>query len=166
MTTENDQAAAASARIERLLAEVHNSVSPLAKKRVDELLGAVVDVYGRALARLVECIEPARKNELLSDELVGSLLALHGLHPSSVEDRVRSAIEALSAQLGRFELIAIESGVVRLRALDAPIIEREAIERALQEVAPELERAEVEGLRPPPPSGALVQIDLARSRAR
>jgi hypothetical protein len=163
MTTERHDS---SAKIEQLLAEVHASVSPVAKRRVDELLAAVVDVYGRALARLVECVEPARQEALASDELIGSLLALHGLHPASVEDRVRSALEELSAEVGRLELIAIESGVARLRALDAPTIPREAIERALQEVAPELERVEVDGLRQAPSPSALVQIDLARSRAR
>jgi hypothetical protein len=168
VTTELEAAADASARIERLLAEVRTSVSPLAGKRVDELIGAVVEVYGHALTRLVELVEPARRAELASDELLGSLLALHGLHPSSLEARVKTALEGLSAQVGRLELIALEGGVARLRAPDAPALPggREAIERALQEVAPELERVEVEGLREPSRPGALVQIDLVRSRTR
>jgi hypothetical protein len=160
------EAAATSARIERLLDEVRRTAGPVTWPRVDELVTALVDLYGRALARMLEAVEPSRRTALGSDELLGSLLGLHGLHPDAAETRIRRALEALSPTLGALELCAIEGGLVRLRALDAPATAgaADAVENLIFEVAPEIERVEIEGLRAPQ-KGPLVQIDLARSRA-
>ena len=156
-----------SARIERLLADLRAQVSPLAWQRVDELLATVVEVYGRALGRLYGAVAPAEQRGLADDELIGSLLALHGLHPLTIDERIRQALAQLAPQLGRLELSAIDRGVAQVRAVDAPAVRgaRKLIERALEEAAPELAGVHIEGLREPAPSSGLVQIDLARSRA-
>jgi hypothetical protein len=161
-------AAEASERIERLLAEVRATASPLTWQRVDELVTAIVDLYGRGLGRLLDAVDASRHRELAEDDLVSSLLALHGLHPEPVELRIRRALDEIAPQLGRIELEALDGGVARLRALDAPAARdaASAVERLVLQAAPELERVAIEGLREPVAKGPLVQIDLARSRAR
>jgi hypothetical protein len=157
----------ASARIERLLAEVRASVSPLQWQRVDELIATLVDLYGQALGRMLGAVDDSRRAALAGDELVGSLLALHGLHPAPVAERVREALEQLGAQLGRLELVALADGVAEVRALDAPAVHgaRALIERVVAEAAPEVARVDVDGLREAARPTGLVQIDLGRSRA-
>jgi hypothetical protein len=154
-----------SQRIERLLADVRAASGPIAWQRVEELMSALMELYAHALSTLLEAVEAPRREQLATDELLGSLLLLHGLHPLPVDERVRRALDAMAAQLGRVELVEIIGERVRLRAVDAPPFQGAAqlIERVVQETAPELERVEIEGLRE---GGAspLVQIDLARSR--
>ena len=161
-------AAATSERIERLLDQVRATAGPLAWQRVDELLTALVDLYGRALGRMLEAIEPERRRALADDELLGSLLALHQLSPLRLDERVQGALAALAPSFGALELVALEGGTLKLRAVDAPPIAgaAQAIEAALVEAAPELLRVEIDGLREPAARGGLVHIDLARSRAR
>ena len=160
--------AATSVRIERLLDEVRATVAPLAWTRVDELVTAIVDLYGRALGRTLEAVEPSRRAALAEDELVGSLMALHALHPDPPEARIRGALAALAPSVGTIELVALDGGVARLQAIDAPPVDGagEAIERVVLEAAPELARVEIAGLRAPAKKGALVQLDVARSRGR
>ncbi len=164
---EMDDAAETSARIERLLEELRGTVSPLAWQRVDELVTEIVSLYGRGLGRMLEAIEPSRRVALADDALVASLLALHGLHPLPVEERIRRALAEVAPQLGRVELVACAGGVAQVRALDAAEVAgaRVALEQLLREAAPELERVEIDGLREPSRGSALVQIDLSRSRA-
>jgi hypothetical protein len=164
-----DDAAATSARIERLLEEVRATAGPVTWPRVDELVTSIVDLYGRALGRMLEAVEPAARRALADDELLGSLLALHALHPLSLEERIRQALDAAAPTFGALELVAIEGAHVRLRAADAPAVggAAAAIERLVLEAAPEIERVEIDGLRERTPTkGPLVQIDLQRSRAR
>jgi hypothetical protein len=161
-----DDAQNASARIARLLEEVRASVSPMAWGRVDELVSSLVELYGRALVSLYDAVDPEDRPALARDELVASLLALHGIHLLPLEARVREALDALAPQLGRLELIACADGLVQLRAVDAPAVPgaQALVEAALQESAPEVEHVEIDGLREPASRGALVQIDVARSR--
>jgi hypothetical protein len=156
---EMDEAAEASLRIGRLLEEVRSSVSPMAAQRIDALVAAIVDVYGRAVERLVAAVAPERRALLADDEFLGSVLTLHGLHPHPPEMRARKALEELAPQLGRLELVAVGDGRARVRAYDAPAVAgaREMIVGRMQEVAPELERIDVDGL-PEPARSGLVQI--------
>ena len=61
------------------------------------------------------------RERLLNDELLSSLLVLHGLHPRDVADRVSDALEKVRPYLGSHggdvELISVDeaSGVVKLR---------------------------------------------------
>jgi hypothetical protein len=165
---EMSDAGETSQRIERLLQEVRGSVGPVAWRRVDELVTSIVDLYGRALGQLLEAVDPAARPALADDELLASLLALHGLHPLPLDARIGRTLAELAPTFGSLELLALDGTTVRLRAVDAPPIRdaAAAIERVLLEAAPELERVEVEGLREPAAAGPLVQIDLLRSRAR
>jgi hypothetical protein len=172
--SETAGAAQTSERIERLLTEVRATVSPLAWQRVEELLQTVVGLYGRGLGRVLDLLHAAQALDaavartLAADELVASLLSLHGLHPWPARQRIEAALETVAPQLGRIEIVALDAQRVRLRALDAPpsVGAGETIERLVQEAAPELEAIEIEGLRAAATRGPLVQIDLARSAAR
>jgi hypothetical protein len=155
------------ARIERLLAEVRAAASPMVWERVDALMQAVVELYGDGLGRLVAGLEPDLRHRLAGDELVASLLALHGLHPLPAETRISRALDELAPQLGTVELVALADGVARVRLVDAPRQDPNAVAEAVNAViaaaAPEVQRVEIDGLREAG-RGPLVQIDLQRSR--
>jgi hypothetical protein len=61
----------------------------------------VLALYGAALARLVEIAEArgeagrALLAAMADDDLVGNILALHGVHPVALERRVRAALDRL-----------------------------------------------------------------------
>jgi len=99
---------------------------PVARAGAVELVQAVLELHGAGLARLLETIRQAGApgvaitEQLTQDELVGSLLLLHDLHPLGLETRVRQAIEGLRPHLGvqgaRVELIDLtDGGLARLR---------------------------------------------------
>lgn len=167
------EAGAAGARVEKLLDELARSAGPQVWPRVEELMRALMELYGRGLGRLFEhlaaagVLDDGLGQRLADDELVASLLGLHGLHPLPAETRIRRALDEVAPQLGRIELIALDDGVARLRAVDAPPLDGagETLERVVLEAAPELVRVEIDGLRQAR-RGPLVQIDLSHSRAR
>jgi hypothetical protein len=89
----------AGARIEQLLDDINASVGARAWAIVEELVRALTDLYGAGLARAVELLggtEPLALERLAADELVASLLLLHGLHPDSLPVRVRRAVDAVA----------------------------------------------------------------------
>jgi hypothetical protein len=167
-----------SAEIERLLEELREQATPAVWLRVEQLLRRVMALHGAGLARALEhargagVIVEVFDERVTEDDLLGSLLALHGLHPRGPEERIRRALDALCLELGcgdgALELIAIEGGVARIRAT-APIgggaisarVAEGAIRRAIEGAAPEIETIELAG-----PPGArdpgLVQIRTAR----
>jgi hypothetical protein len=90
---------AAGARIEQLLDDVRAAVGARAWADVEALVRAITDLYGAGLARAIELLgadDPAALERLAADELVASLLLLHGLHPDSVPVRVRRAVDAVA----------------------------------------------------------------------
>jgi Fe-S cluster biogenesis protein NfuA/nitrite reductase/ring-hydroxylating ferredoxin subunit len=89
---------------------------------------------------------------------VASLLVLHDLHPLSLEDRVRGALEAVRPYLGSHggdvEVVSIEpdDSVVTLRMLgscdgcaSSSVTLELAVQRAIEEAAPEITRIDVAG---------------------
>jgi hypothetical protein len=166
---------AVSQAIERLLEEVRAMAGPLAWQKVDQLVHELVQLYGEGLARLMErlagtgALDDRLRAQLADDELLASLLALHGLHPLAPEARIARALAAAAPALGprvSVELVGLEAGEARLRVA-GPIAAgaARALERLVADAAPEVARVLVDGLPAAPPSG-LIQIDLQRSRAR
>jgi hypothetical protein len=150
--------------VERLLGELQAMVSPLAWQRIEQLVQTLVDLYGAGLERLLANAVAEDRNtfaeRVAGDELLASLLSLHGLHPHDPETRVRRAIEAIEG----VQLINFHDGKVRISITDAAMQQSAgALETMLHEVAPEIRGVVIEGLAPPPPE-KLVHIDLARSR--
>jgi Fe-S cluster biogenesis protein NfuA/nitrite reductase/ring-hydroxylating ferredoxin subunit len=124
----------------------------------EELLGQLLDLHGEGLVRILDALAaaPAIRDEVVADPVVASMLLVHDLHPVPLEERVRGALERVRPYLashgGDVELLGLEDGVARLRlqgscngcAASASTLEL-AIERALEEDAPDLEGLEVDG---------------------
>ena len=161
-------------RIEQLLDELQAKADPRSYDRAAELLRLVSELYGAGLARVVELVReqaPGLLASLVDDELVASLLLVHGLHPESLEQRVQGALAQvrplLSAHAGDVELLGIDSvaGAVQLRLLgscdgcpSSAVTLQMAVERAITECAPEIVRIDVVEPTPPPPAKVAVAI--------
>ncbi|MFI0349444.1 NifU family protein [Actinomadura sp. 9N407] len=152
------------ARVERLVEEL--SDPPPVRHRAEELVRLLMHLYGEGLGRVVGLLAPDQVARLASDDLVGSLLILHDLHPDSTLERVGTALERIRPHLGSHaggvELIGIEDGVVHLRLRGAcdgcpssASTVRDAIETAVRAAAPEITAIEVENATPEP---SLLQI--------
>jgi Fe-S cluster biogenesis protein NfuA/nitrite reductase/ring-hydroxylating ferredoxin subunit len=144
-----------------------------------DVVQALLDLYGAGLERIVEEIAARDNGELgealVQDELVAHLLLLHGLHPTPLEERVRSALEQVRPYLeshgGDVELLEIEPPSVRLR-LDgscsgcpsSAMTLKLAIENAIHKEAPEIENVVADGAiaRQPEP---LLQLEIAPGMA-
>jgi hypothetical protein len=127
-----------------------------------ELLELVLDLHGLALARTLAIVASAEGGRelvecLAQDEQVRAALLLHGLHPESVEQRVRKAVERLEPRLASFgcrvHLVETTAAMVRLRVENAHGREgaralglRQQIEEAIIDKAPDLDEIVIEGL--------------------
>ena len=149
-------------RVQDLLGSLDEIADPVAQSRVQELVGAVLELYGAGLERILGVIadagEGARhiRNELLDDGIVASLLLIHGLYPVPLEERIAEAVESvrpfLASHGGGVEILSVEDGVARLRLqgscngcpASASTLEH-ALKEAIDEAAPDLLALEVEG---------------------
>jgi Fe-S cluster biogenesis protein NfuA len=145
-------------RIEELLGRIRADGDPATAEVAEEVVRLVVELYGAGLERTVAIAGPEVLERLVGDELVASLLVLHGLHPKDTETRVVEALDRvrpyLGSHAGGVELLGIDpEGVVRLRlegscdgCPSSTQTVKLAIERAIEEAAPEVTRVEVENL--------------------
>ncbi|MCZ4492891.1 MAG: nitrogen-fixing NifU domain protein [Conexibacter sp.] len=155
-------------RVEELTARVEQLADPDVRALADDLAAAVVQLYGEGLQRIFAALEPDVRARLAEDGVVASLMLIHGLYPVDLETRVREALATVRPYLeshgGNVELLGIADGVAQLRlegscsgcGASQSTLEL-AIERALQEGAPDLLGIDVEGVvaaaprRPAPP---------------
>jgi Fe-S cluster biogenesis protein NfuA/nitrite reductase/ring-hydroxylating ferredoxin subunit len=149
---------AVGARIEELLGQLRSAGDPAVAETAEEVVRLVVELYGAGLERAVELAGPEVLERFVEDELVASLLVLHGLHPKDTETRVREALDQvrpyLGSHAGGVELLGLDpEGVVRLRlegscdgCPSSTMTVKLAIERAIEEAAPEVTAVEVENL--------------------
>jgi Fe-S cluster biogenesis protein NfuA/nitrite reductase/ring-hydroxylating ferredoxin subunit len=173
---------AVGSRIEQLLEDL-GGVDRSVQAQAEELVRLLVELYGAGLARVVELAReqqpggPELLGRLAADPLVESLLVLHDLHPEPVEARVRKALDQvrpyLGSHAGGVELLGVDAeGVVRLRlegschgCPSSTVTVKLAIERAVEEAAPEVTRIDVEGLTAAPPAPRLIPAEsLFRDR--
>jgi Fe-S cluster biogenesis protein NfuA len=109
---------------------------------------------------------------LVDDELIGSLMVVHDLHPDDLATRVGAALESvrpfLGAHGGDVELLGLDGsvGAVYLKLLgscdgcpSSAVTLRMAVERAIVEAAPEIVTIDVEE---PSREGAATPIELGR----
>ncbi|MFD4258545.1 hypothetical protein ACFWR9_13145 [Streptomyces sp. NPDC058534] len=89
-------------RVEEILDRLSASGDRTACEAADELVRVLMEFYGAGLARTVELLgrEPGRPaadalDALLTDDLVASLLVLHGLHPHDAPTRIARALGGL-----------------------------------------------------------------------
>jgi Fe-S cluster biogenesis protein NfuA len=164
-------------RIEILLQEATELPDPRARATVEELVQALLDMYGEGLARILELTAQteASGNELIKtftkDELLSSLFLLHELHPVEVETRVARALAEVRPYLkshgGNVELVKIDKGVAYLRLEGSPsstITLKQAVEEAIYKAAPDLAELQVEGVTDPPPRPGMPITFVPRRR--
>lgn len=148
-------------RIDALL-DASSSGGAVARERTEELVRLVADLYGAGIERILDLLYEAGHLDdealalLANDDLVASLLIVHGLHPHSVEQRVEQALERVRPYLGSHggdvELLAVtQDGAVRLRLLgscdgcpSSSVTLKLAVEGAIEAAAPEISTIEVE----------------------
>ncbi|HKQ69972.1 MAG TPA: hypothetical protein VJT73_11565 [Polyangiaceae bacterium] len=144
-------------RIETLLGDLERTCDErsvdTARAIVTTLLDVHADGFSRMLGRIAEAgpVGQALLGAFGRDDLLGSLLLLHGLHPEPLEARLRRGLDAARADLAAHgagvELVGIQKGVVTVRLKGAPHDQppflRRAIEDAIVAVAPDVDRLEI-----------------------
>ena len=162
-------------RIEQLLDELHTAADPQTYERAEELLRLITELYGAGLERIVELAgtnAPGVVAAFLDDDLVSSLLIVHGLHPDGVDARVQRALADVRPFLGQHggdvELLEVDAdaGAVLLRLLgscdgcpSSAITLQHAVERAITEAAPEIVTIDI-AESPPDLPGVTIPITL------
>lgn len=159
--SDQEQLRATGDRIEHLLEELGKLPDRRAKEWSEELVRLVTDMYEACLARMIDVgcrpgatAGPALLDEWAADELIASLLILHGLHPDDTKARVERALNDLNPTLGAGDVrlldIDPDAGTARVRVLGDGI-------SGSQARAEDLVRKAIEGVAP-----EIVQIDLER----
>jgi Fe-S cluster biogenesis protein NfuA/nitrite reductase/ring-hydroxylating ferredoxin subunit len=146
------------ARVQELTGRLEDLEPGECRELAEELTGAVVQMYGAGLERIVELIEDEEtRDRLAADELVAGLLMIHDLYPVPLEERVTQALDSVRPYMeshgGNIELLGFEDGVVQLRLqgsckscrASSSTLEL-AVRQALQEAAPDLLGMDVEGV--------------------
>ncbi len=150
-------------RIETLIQQVSTFSDTHARETTEELMQCLLDMYGEGLAHILEITAQAEAAGLAlvrafaRDDLVGSLLLVHNLHPIPLETRVQQALDEVRPQLklhgGSVEFVKLEDGVAYLRlegschgCSASTVTLKQLIEKSLYKIAPDLEGLDVEGL--------------------
>jgi len=151
-------------RVQELQAALESSSDSATRELAGELVSAVVQLYGAGLGRILEMLVAAGADgeriaaSLADDPLVATLLLIHDLHPVPLEQRVQTALDSVRPYMeshgGNVELLSLEHGVARIHLrgscsdCSASSVTLElAIKQALEEMAPDLEGLEVEGIK-------------------
>jgi Fe-S cluster biogenesis protein NfuA/nitrite reductase/ring-hydroxylating ferredoxin subunit len=177
-----DQLRVTGDRIDALL-DASGSGGAMARERAEELVRLTADLYGTGIRRILDIVYDAGRLDdevletLAADELVASLLIVHGLHPYDVTTRVERALESVRPYLGSHggdvELLEVsEDGVVRLRLLgscdgcpSSSVTLKLAVEGAIETAAPEITSIDVEDAAAAPATGeGLISVDSLRFR--
>jgi Fe-S cluster biogenesis protein NfuA/nitrite reductase/ring-hydroxylating ferredoxin subunit len=154
-------------RIDLLLGEVRDAVNARTREQVEELVRLLLELHARGLGRAMEILDERSRRTLAGDSLFSSLLVLHDLHPDDVNTRVQRALDRvrpyLGSHAGGIEFLGVDgTGVAHLRlegscngCPSSTVTVKLAIEQAVMDAAPEIERIEVEGVAAPrqPASG-------------
>src|ERR1700751_3865404 len=158
-------------RVEELQAALEASGASVPCELAEELVAAVVQMYGAGLERIIASLLDAGADgeriaaSLADDGLVATLLLIHDLHPVPLEQRVQAALDSVRPYMeshgGNVELLSLEHGIARIHLrgscsdCSASSVTLElAIKQALEEAAPDLEGLEVEGVAAQAAAGA------------
>ncbi len=152
---------AAGERIQTLL-DASASGGVAARERAEQLVREVTDLYGAGLQRILAMAtsaDPGLADRLAADDLVASLLLVHGLHPYDIERRVADALDSVRPYLGSHggdvHLLGVDPGpdgdyVVRLqfagscKSCPSSAVTLElAVQDAVRAAAPEIGSIEV-----------------------
>lgn len=150
-------------RVQALQEQLDSAGDPATRELAEELVSAVVQMYGAGLQRIVDSLLAAGEEggrlavALAEEEQVAALLLIHDLHPVPLLERVRGALEQVRPYMeshgGNVELLSLEQGVARIglrgscsSCAASTVTLEQAIKRALEQAAPDLEGLEVEGM--------------------
>jgi Fe-S cluster biogenesis protein NfuA/nitrite reductase/ring-hydroxylating ferredoxin subunit len=149
-------------RVQELTAQLETFPDVRARQTSEELVSAILEMYGEGLARVMELVDDESRAALCEDELVAGLLLIHDLFPVPLEERVEQALDGIRPYMeshgGQVTLLGIEDGIVHLRLegsckscrASSSTLEL-AVRQALEQAAPDLEGMEVEGVAPSEP---------------
>ena len=145
------------ARVQELTAELETFPDVRARQTSEELVAAILEMYGAGLERVLQVVDDDARQALCEDDLVAGLLLIHDLFPVPLEERVEQALDGIRPYMeshgGQVTLLGIEDGVVHLRLegsckscrASSSTLEL-AVRQALEKAAPDLEGMEVEGV--------------------
>ena len=119
-----------------------------ARTDAEELVHVVSSLYGACLREVVEAMRlefGERAAGLLEhcagDPLIASLLVTHGLHPVSLDERVRCAVESVRDRLNEAhadaQVLSVDEDIVQIR-VDGPADAVTVLEEAVHAAAPEV----------------------------
>jgi Fe-S cluster biogenesis protein NfuA/nitrite reductase/ring-hydroxylating ferredoxin subunit len=159
------------ARVQELQAALDGADGSAAARLAEELVAAVVQMYGSGLERILDALFAAGEQgeriavSLTDDALVSTLLLIHDLHPVPLDERVQAALDSVRPYMeshgGNVELLGLEQGIAKIHlqgscsdcSASAVTLEL-AIKQALDDLAPDLEGLEVLGVAPQTMGGA------------
>ena len=163
-------------QIESHAQTIERSADENVRTAASELVRAVLDLHAAGFAKVLELLSQSEagraiRDACVRDELVGSLLLLHGLHPDDLEARVRQALDGVRPYLnshgGDVELLEIADGMVRLQMQgscngcpSSSATLRQTIERAIYEAAPDVAAIEVAAASAALPASGFVELQL------
>ncbi|MFE4869140.1 NifU family protein [Streptomyces sp. NPDC056682] len=152
------------ARLDQVLEGIESAPGPTTRSAV-EAVRLLTEVYGEALARVMDHADGQLAECLADDELLGHLLVLHAIHPEPVERRAARAVERLRPAMqergGDVEWAGVEGEVGRVRLTagggcgsgcgsgGGTTDVTAAVREAVLAVAPELAAVEPEQVTPP-----------------
>ena len=164
-------------RIEALL-DASSAHGAVARERAEDLVRLVTDLYGAGLERLLEILHEAGRLDaavlaaVADDDLVASLLLVHGLHPHDLPTRVGRALDgvrpALESQGAGVELAGVgPDGTVQVRLTGSvsgcgATSLTETVRTAVESAAPDAPGVDVELATSRPPS--VIPVASLRSR--
>jgi hypothetical protein len=150
-------------RVEALVELLERHPDAAVRDAARELVGTVLTLHARGLRRLLELSGGAADlSRAALEPTLGGLLALHGLHPTPIAERVRRALADLEPKLtrsgARTELLSTEGDVVRVR-LHGPVSMTSVVREALAGAVPDAAEIVVED------APVLVPLRLRREAA-
>lgn len=147
-------------RVESLVSALEALPDTAARAAARELVRALLDLHAAGLERVIALAGKDLITRLTDDELVSSLLLMHGLHPLSADDRVTRVLDHARPKLlafgGDVELIDATEDIVRVRLRGDPAAEPElqrALESLIVAVVPDVTAIEFEEAWDRPPDG-------------
>lgn len=141
----------------QILLDASSTGGAAARERAEQLVREVVELYGGALERMLEisvAASPGIEQRFAADDLVASLLLVHGLHPHGVERRIEDALDSVRPYLGSHggdvALLEVADDVVRLKFTgsckscpSSAVTLELTVEDAVRAAAPEISTIEV-----------------------